>query len=201
LAYVVLCALLVATLVAQLGSLSGFTIPFSPSVLAPVPSDLPKPDFTAPDFTKYAACRRQYVTNVYNCVDFTNDFAREAAGNGLSTWGVTMGFYRSTEVPAEWQAGHAMIITADCTGQYWVVEPQSGSIYGSWQQPGGGDPQIPHVVQGDMFQRFGEPFKTGYTQLPRVHHNSRNIYVTVFPKGMPVSKDGVAPSGSMTFYP
>jgi hypothetical protein len=134
-------------------------------------------------------------------VDFTNDFAREAAGNGLVTWGVTMGFYSSTEVPKECQIAHAIIITADWKGRYCVVEPQNGSIYGSWHQSGGGDPRIPQLVQAAMFQRFGEPLKTGYDKLPRSQHTSKTIFLTVFPKGTPVSKDGVAPSGSVTYYP
>jgi hypothetical protein len=208
-ACVVLSGLLVATLVALLASWSGLTIPLSfvadvfdsgrPVTHVPTATDIAPP--VPPDFTKYATCHGKYVANVYNCVDFTNDFAREAAGNGLVTWGVTMGFYSSTEVPKECHTGHAIIITADWKGRYCVVEPQNGSISGSWQQPGGGDPRIPPLVQADMFLRFGDPFKMGYNKLPRSQHTSKNIFLTVFPKGTPVSKDGVAPSGSVTYYP
>lgn len=207
-AFVVLCGLLVALLVALVASLADLTIPLSfvadafdrgqPLTHVPTATDTDAP--VPPDFTKYATCHKKYAADTYNCVDFTNDFAREAAGNGLMTWGVTMGFYNSTEVPAECQMGHAIIITADCNGRYCVVEPQNGSIYGTWQQPGG-DPRIPLLVQADMFQRFGEPLKSGYTKLPRSQHTSKNIYLTIFPKGTPVSKDGVAPSGSVTYYP
>ncbi len=208
-AFLVLSGLLVALLVALVASMADLTIPLSfvadafdcgqPVTHVPTATDTKAP--IPPDFTKYATCHKKYAGDTYNCVDFTNDFAREAAGNGLVTWGLTMGFTRSTEVPAECQLAHAIIITADCNGRYCVVEPQNGSIYGSWQQPGGGDPRIPLLVQADMFQRLGEPFKTGYTKLPRSQHTSKNIYITVFPKGTPVSKDGVAPSGSMTYYP
>jgi hypothetical protein len=155
-----------------------------------------------PDYSGYTTCQQQYVNGVYTCVNFSNDFSNEATCNGLQAWGVVMGFTLSSAVPSDCQVGHAVNITADCDGQYCVVEPNGGSTYGCWQQNGGGAPQIPYTVQANMFQGFGEPFKSCYNLVAQNHDTSNLIFITVMPQGSPVpSTYSAVPSGLITYNP
>lgn len=162
----ILCALLLG---------SSLCAPQAMAQAAPAP--LPAGSSLPPN-PRQQGCR--YAEGVYTCVNFTNDYTTTLTGAGIASNGLAVHV-----TGPMCQLHHAMnIVAVVCPASfpnrqypcYEVVEPQTGEVFGPWQQFNTVGPIVPVNIITDILADSGLPASCmNYLQS-----------IIIYPQGAPV---------------